>query len=231
MNSRASSDPRLALGAGNVVELGENKQVLVAGERAVGGEQLGHIADHAPHVGGLADDVEPGDRAVPEVGGSRVVSILMAGGLAGAVGAQQPENSPASTERVSESTAARAPKHRLSDSVSRMAMEFHLVIVQRAGLGRESCVLVFAVSLLYHGPAGRRAFRTQNYMRALLFLSHTCRKAKPSPGWLPPSDQLDANMLSFHRPGSLAPNPWATGHETTGGHGAAQLLSAMDLYA
>ena len=50
---------------GNVVELGEDEQVLVAGEVAVRRNHLRHVADRAADPRGLATDVESGDRRGP----------------------------------------------------------------------------------------------------------------------------------------------------------------------
>ena len=78
----------LALGPGDVVQLGENQQILIAVQVAVGGDQLGHVADEPAHLGGLVDDVEAGHPGVPGGGGQQGGEHLDGGGLAGAVGAE-----------------------------------------------------------------------------------------------------------------------------------------------
>ena len=70
-------DPLLSFGARNAVEAGGQHHVFFAGQRAIGRKQLRHIADVAAHVGRLAHESKPASVAVPDVGGSRVVSILM----------------------------------------------------------------------------------------------------------------------------------------------------------
>src|SRR5262249_52711050 len=86
-------DALLAQGAGKAVELGGELEVLVAGEAAVGGENLGHVTDVPAHVLGSFDDVEASDHG--GAGGRRKQrgEHLYGGALAGAVGAQQTEDS------------------------------------------------------------------------------------------------------------------------------------------
>ena len=49
--------------------------MVATGEQGVERGLLQRGADHAAHLRAFADDVEAGDRAVPEVGGRSVVSI------------------------------------------------------------------------------------------------------------------------------------------------------------
>ncbi len=58
-------NPALALRPGDEVEPGREQQVLVAGEIAVGGEKLGHIADAGADLPGFASQIATGDAGVP----------------------------------------------------------------------------------------------------------------------------------------------------------------------
>ena len=82
----------VGLGSVQVVQAAGHDQVLPAGEVVVDRGGLAGQADHLPHRGGLADHVQAGHAGWPVSGRSRVVRIRTAGGLAGAVGAEQPEH-------------------------------------------------------------------------------------------------------------------------------------------
>ena len=85
-------DAALALGAGDAVELGGKVEIFPAGEAAIGGKHLRHVADSAADLRGSFDDVEAGDRGGAlgrlEQGGEH----LDGGALAGAVGSQEAED-------------------------------------------------------------------------------------------------------------------------------------------
>jgi hypothetical protein len=70
-------DARLLLAVWQVVEFGENEQVLVAGERTVHGDRLRHITDGAANATAWVVMEKPATRASPEEGGNSVVSILI----------------------------------------------------------------------------------------------------------------------------------------------------------
>ena len=83
---------RFALGAGDAVELGGELEIFPAGEGAVGGKHLRHVADSAADLRGSLDDVEAGHGGGSlgrlEHGGEH----LDRGGLASAVGSQEAED-------------------------------------------------------------------------------------------------------------------------------------------
>src|SRR5690242_4947242 len=66
--------------------------------------------------------LNPAIRASPEVGGSRVVSILIAVVFPAPFGPSRPNTSPASTEMVRAFTAVSAPNVRVSAQVSSMVI-------------------------------------------------------------------------------------------------------------
>ena len=78
---------------GDVVERGRQRQVLLAGQTAVGRDELRHVADaHGALVAGSRDDVEARHLArVPDVGGSSVVSILIVVDLPAPFGPSRPK--------------------------------------------------------------------------------------------------------------------------------------------
>ncbi len=92
MNSSCLADARRLLSVWNVVEFGEDEQVLVAGERAVHGNRLRHIADDAANFHRLSSDGEAGHARLARGGRQERGEHLDGGGLAGSVGAEQAEH-------------------------------------------------------------------------------------------------------------------------------------------
>ena len=108
----------LALGTGHAVQAGGQGQVFDGGERAVGGQHLGHIAYPFAHLGRRLDDVEARHSAVPELGGSSVVSILIAVLFPAPFGPSKPNIPPDLTWKLIALTAVKLPKRRVSALVS-----------------------------------------------------------------------------------------------------------------
>lgn len=59
---KGARDTAFAFRAGYVVEAGGDGEVFLARERAIDGEHLGHVPNHAAHATGLPDNIEHGDR-------------------------------------------------------------------------------------------------------------------------------------------------------------------------
>ena len=72
------------------VQRGLQAHVLAAGEQRVERGLLQRGADRLPHLRALADDVVPGDPALPPVGGSSVVSISTVVDLPAPLGPRNP---------------------------------------------------------------------------------------------------------------------------------------------
>ena len=89
MNSNASADARLLLAVWQVVEFGEDEQVLVTGERTVHGDRLRHITDGAANADRLGGDGETGHARLARGGRQQRGEHLDRGGLARPVGAEQ----------------------------------------------------------------------------------------------------------------------------------------------
>ena len=83
------SPPR-ALGAWQALKRRLKAHVLATGEVWVERGLLERGADRGAHVGALADDVVAGTRAVPDVGGSSVVSISTVVDLPAPFGPRKP---------------------------------------------------------------------------------------------------------------------------------------------
>ena len=79
-----------ALALGQAVQRGLEAQVLAAGEQRVERGLLERGADRLAHLRALADDVEAATRAVPEVGGSSVVSMRTVVDLPAPFGPRKP---------------------------------------------------------------------------------------------------------------------------------------------
>ena len=87
-----------ALFAADAVELGEDAQVLLGAQVQVGGHRLRDDADGLAHlVRPSARCRTPLMRAVPEVGGTSVVSMRMSVDLPAPLGPSRPKTSPCST--------------------------------------------------------------------------------------------------------------------------------------
>ncbi len=78
--------------AGDVVEAGEERDVLFHREVAVEGEQLRHVADALLDLLGVGADVEPGHASVAGARREQAGEHLDGGRLAGAVGAEEAED-------------------------------------------------------------------------------------------------------------------------------------------
>src|ERR1035441_4253147 len=85
-------DPRLLLATRQVVELGEDQQVLIPGERTVHRDRLRHIADSAANVHRLGVYGETRHARFARGGWQQRGEHLDRGGLAGPVGAEQAED-------------------------------------------------------------------------------------------------------------------------------------------
>ena len=85
-------DPPSTLGPRDTVQLGRQGQILPPCEPAVGGHELRHVADAAPHVGGLPNDVVAGHHTGARARGEEGREHLDRRTLAGAVGAEQSED-------------------------------------------------------------------------------------------------------------------------------------------
>jgi len=112
-------DSLLLLVARQIIEFGEYEQVLIARERTVHGDRLRHIADRAADADRLGGYGETRDPRLPEVGGNRVVSILIVVVLPAPLEPSKPKTSPALTESVRASTAVNVPKRRVRFFISR----------------------------------------------------------------------------------------------------------------
>jgi hypothetical protein len=82
----------LALGPVQVVQAPDHDQVFPAGEVLVDRGGLAGQADHLPHGGWLAHHVPAGHLGVAGVGAQQGGQDAHGGGLAGAVGAEQPQD-------------------------------------------------------------------------------------------------------------------------------------------
>jgi hypothetical protein len=80
------------LGPVQVVEAASHDQVLPPREVFVDRGGLAGQPDHLPHCGGLADHVQAGHLGVAGVGAQQGGQDPHGGGLAGAVGAEQPQD-------------------------------------------------------------------------------------------------------------------------------------------
>ena len=85
-------DARLLLAARQVVELREDQQVLVPGERTVHRDRLRHVADDAANADRLRGDGETGHARLARGGRQERGEHLDRGGLARPVGAEQAED-------------------------------------------------------------------------------------------------------------------------------------------
>jgi hypothetical protein len=85
-------DARLLLAVRQVVEFGEDEQVLVTGERTVHGDRLRHITDGAANVDRLGGYGETGHARLARRGRQQRGEHLDRGGLASPVGAEQAED-------------------------------------------------------------------------------------------------------------------------------------------
>ena len=83
-------------------------EVLPDVELSVEGVRLGHRADDLLGQGGVGHDVDVGDRAVPELGITLVVSIPAVVVLPAPLGPRSPKISPRATVRLSSSTALKS---------------------------------------------------------------------------------------------------------------------------
>ena len=81
-----------ARGPAQVVQVGHEEQVLLAGEQAVDGGELAGDADRGPDGVRVGGQVVAGDADLAGVGGDQGGQDLDGGGLAGAVGAEQRED-------------------------------------------------------------------------------------------------------------------------------------------
>ena len=93
----------------DAIELGEVTQVVDGGEPVVETAVAAEgVADALAHVAGVAHHVEAEHRALPAVGSSKVISILMVVVLPGpSLGPSRPKSSPRSIENVIPQTALR----------------------------------------------------------------------------------------------------------------------------
>ena len=113
---------RAALLAGDAVKFGEDGHIFLGAQFEVGGHGLGDDADGLADVVGLAWTMsKPLTRAVPEVGGTRVVSMRMRVDLPAPLGPSNPKISPCSTEKFKASTATKSPKRLVRFSTSTSA--------------------------------------------------------------------------------------------------------------
>src|ERR1035438_1268868 len=85
-------DTRLLLAVRQVVEFGEDEQILVTGERTVHGDRLRHITDGAANGDRLRGDGETGHPRLARGGRQQRGEHLDRGGLARPVGAEQAED-------------------------------------------------------------------------------------------------------------------------------------------
>src|ERR1019366_3520965 len=85
------ADARLLLAMWQVVEFGEDEQVLVAGERTVHGDRLRHVTDDAANLDRLGVDREPSHPRPARGGRQQRSEHFDRGGLASPVGAEQAE--------------------------------------------------------------------------------------------------------------------------------------------
>ncbi len=99
--------PLARLGGGHVVQPPDHLEVLQAGEVLVDRGVLSREADHVPELLRVADHVEAGDGRAARVGMQQRGQDPDGGGLAGAVGAEEPEDRGG---RDLEVDAARAPR-------------------------------------------------------------------------------------------------------------------------
>src|SRR6185437_8310924 len=84
--------PAPAFAPVEVVQVGHQAQVLLAGEQQVDGGELAGDADRGAHGAGLAVDVVPGDPGLAAVGVDERGEDLHGGGFAGPVRAEQGED-------------------------------------------------------------------------------------------------------------------------------------------
>ena len=82
----------MGLGPVQVVQAASHDQVRLAGEVVVHRRGLAGQADHLPYRGGLADHVETGHPSCAGVGAEQGGQDPHGRGLAGPVGAEQPQN-------------------------------------------------------------------------------------------------------------------------------------------
>src|ERR1017187_2218143 len=85
-------DARLLLAVWQIVEFGEDEQVLVTGERAIHGDRLRHITNGPANVDRLGDYRETGHARLARGGRQQRGEHLDRGGLARPVGAEQAEH-------------------------------------------------------------------------------------------------------------------------------------------
>ena len=151
---------------------------------------------------------KPATRAVPAVGGSSVVSILIVVVLPAPLEPRRPKISPAWTDSVSPSTAVKSPKRRVNDSSSRMVLFmsqvggwmnrtddwFPRVVIVVAGCLRLRFQFGFAAQVLpgrlsfeFSGNRGNRAIldRTQTPSPARVFADDggTGSRGRVRHGW------------------------------------------------
>ncbi|CAM5409959.1 hypothetical protein SGLAM104S_08989 [Streptomyces glaucescens] len=83
-----------AFALGEVVQVGHEEHVLLAGDQAVDGGELSGDTDRGAYGLGVGGEVVAGDAGLSAVGGDEGGEDLHGGGLAGAVGSEQCEDGP-----------------------------------------------------------------------------------------------------------------------------------------
>jgi len=92
-------DARLLLAMRQVIEFGEDEQILVTRKRSIHGNGLRHITNGAPNAHRLGDDGKTGHARLARCGRQQRGKHLDRGGLARAVGTEQTENFPATDRK------------------------------------------------------------------------------------------------------------------------------------
>src|SRR5208337_1407673 len=86
------ADARLLLAMWQIIELGEDEQILVAGKRTVHGDRLRHVTNGSANINSLPGNGETGHARLARRRRQQCGKHFDRGGLAGPVGPEQPEN-------------------------------------------------------------------------------------------------------------------------------------------